>query len=326
MNKLSIIWDMTSVCPFNCPICCMGAKSTRSNSTDELDYGLKYAIAGQLHQLAAERDIRIDLSGGEIMTDLRNLNVAAEISEIIGKENVGISTSGYGIDDNIAIQLASIIGEIELTMDTPPGVPYRLRPLKYAQSAAHAVPILKKHGIYTGIQTVLARSNCNKENLSALYHWLCQNHVDEWSLLRFYPSGRGADFPEECLGEEELLHIVCFIQALDAQNLAQTKPRLHFHYTIKGHTGYTTECRCVKKSIGIFPNGDVTACFWASDRESHISKEFFRLGNVRTETLAEILENSRSCYWQNSPHTCPLMNNAKEDKYVSHTQRYDRPA
>ena len=326
MARLSIIWDMTPVCPFNCPICCMGAKSTCSNSTDELDYGLKYAIAGQIHQLASERDIRIDLSGGEIMTDPRNLNVAAEISEIIGKENVGISTSGYRIDDGIAVQLASIIGEIELTMDTPPEIPYRLRPLEYARSAARAVPILKKHGIYTGIQTVLARSNCTKENLSALYRWLCQNDVDEWSLLRFYPSGRGADFPEECLNEEELLQIVRFIQALDAQNLSPAKPRLHFHYTIQGHNGYTTECRCVKKSIGIFPNGDVTACFWASDRESHISKEFFRLGNVRTETLAEILRNSRSCYWQNSPHNCPLMTNAKEDKHVSHTQCYDRSA
>ena len=326
MNKLSIIWDMTPVCPFNCPICCMGAKSTCSDSTDELDYGLKYAIVGQIHQLASERDIRIDLSGGEIMTDLRNLNVAAEISDIIGKENVGISTSGYGIDDDIAIRLTSIIGEIELTMDTPPGIPYRLRPLEYARSAARAVPFLKKHGIYTGIQTVLARSNCSKENLSALYRWLCQNHVDEWSLLRFYSSGRGADFPEECLSEEELLQIVRFLQALDTQNPSHAKPRLHFHYTIKGHDGYTAECRCVKKSIGIFPNGDVTACFWASDRESHISKDFFRLGNVRTETLAEILRNSRSCYWQNAPHTCPLMTNAKEDHHVSHTQRYDRSA
>lgn len=326
MRRLSIIWDMTLVCPFNCPICCMGAKTTCPNATSELAYGLKYAIVGQIYQLAAERDIRIDLSGGEIMTDLRNLEIAKEISKIIGKENVGISTSGYGIDDAIAARLTSIIGEIELTMDTPPGNPYKLRPLGYAQSAARAVPLLKKHGIYTGIQTVLAKSNCNKENISTLYHWLCENHVDEWSLLRFYPSGRGADFPEECLNDEELLQVVHLIQTLDAQNSSQTKPRIHFHYTIKGHTGYTTECRCVKKSIGIFPNGDVTACFWASDRETHISSDFFRLGNVRSETLSDILANSRSCYWQDSPHTCPLMTNEKEDSHVSNTQRYDRTA
>ena len=326
MSRLSIIWDMTPVCPFNCPICCMGAKTNCSNAAAEIEYGLKYAIVGQLLQLAAERDIKIDLSGGEIMTDLRNLNIATEISKIIGKDNIGISTSGYGIDADIAARLAFIIGEIELTMDTPPGVPYRLRPLEYAKSAARAVPLLKAQGIYTGIQTVLARSNCNKENLSALYRWLCQNHVDEWSLLRFYPSGRGADFPEECLNDTELLQIVHFIQTLDAQNMSTEKPRLHFHYTIKGHSGYTTQCRCVKKSIGIFPDGDVTACFWASDRESHIAKEFFRLGNIKTETLAEILRNPRSCYWQNASHTCPLMTTEKEDQHVSHTQRYDRSA
>lgn len=323
MKKLSIIWDITPRCPYNCPICCMGAKSSCPNPDEELDYGLKYSIPGQIRQLASVRDIKIDVSGGEIMTDLKNLLIVEELAHIIGKENVGISTSGYGIDDPIAYRLSSIIGEIELTMDTPPGIPYRLRPLAYAQAAAHAVPLLKKYGIYTGIQTVLTRSNCNIENLTSLYNWLCRNHVDEWSLLRFYPSGRGADFPDEYLTDDELLEVVHTVQKLDAKNPSLEKPSLHFHYTIKGHHGYTTECRCVKKSIGIFPNGDVTACFWASDRNTHISEDLFRLGNIKTETLTQILENPRSRYWQDQPHTCPFLTAAKEDTHVSSIEYHD---
>ena len=326
MKKLSIIWDMTSLCPFNCPICCMGAKPSCSNSSTELDLESKYTVVEQLRQLAAVRDIKVDLSGGEIMTDLRHLDIASEISEIIGKENLGISTSGYGIDDTIAHRLSRIAGDVELTMDTPPGVPYRLRPLEYAKAAAWAVPLLKKYGIHTGIQTVLTKSNSSMENLTSLYKWLCGNQVDEWSLLRFYPSGRGADFPEESLADDELLEIVLALQEMDAQNPSPAKPTLHFHYTMKGHDGYTTECRCVKKSIGIFPNGDVTACFWASDRETHISESLFHLGNIRTEPLLQILNNPTSRYWQDQPHSCPFMTTGKETKNVPLTKCYHRSA
>lgn len=313
MQKLSIIWDMTDCCPFNCPICCMGAKPSAPNTKDELQYGVKYSIVGQLRKLATKRKLKVDLSGGELMTDLRNLEIAEEIAHIIGKENVGISTSGYGIDDKIAQKLSAIVSEVELTMDTPPGISYRLRPLDYAKTAAHAVPLLKKYNISTGIQTVLTKSNSNYQNLKALYEWLCLHNVDEWSLLRFYPSGRGANFTDEILTDNELLEIIHYIQTLDSQNTSSQKPKLHFHYTMKGHEGYTTECRCVKKSIGIFPNGDVTACFWASDHETHITDKRFYLGNIQTDSLSNILENSHSCYWQNGTHTCPFISDHKED-------------
>ncbi|MCM1194061.1 MAG: SPASM domain-containing protein [Butyrivibrio sp.] len=325
MKKFTIIWDMTRRCPFHCLICCMDASSAEPE-TDELDFTAKCKVVDQIRQLAAKRSIQVDLSGGEIMADLRNLEIAEEISHIIGKDNLGISTSGYGITEERAAYLSNIIGEIELTMDTPPGVAYRLRPLEYAQTAAHAVPHLKAYGIHTGIQTVLTKSNCQKHNLAALYDWLCNNRIDEWSLLRFYPTGRGADYPEECLSDEELLKAVREIQRLDRENPSAAKPSLHFHYTIKGHENYTTECRCVKKSIGILPNGDVTACFWAFDRASHISEELFRLGNVKTESLSQILESPRARYWQEQPHICPLISVAKEDRYVSDTEHYDRIA
>lgn len=325
MKKFTIIWDITRYCPFHCPICCMGAKPLKTEA-DELDFAAKRRVVQHIRQLAAQQSIQVDLSGGEIMTDLRHLDLAEEISDIIGRENLGISTSGYGVTEETAFRLSNIAGEVELTMDTPPGIFYRLRPLAYAQTAARAVPLLKACGIHTGIQTVLARSNCNERNLTALYDWLCQNQVDEWSLLRFYPTGRGADYPEECLSDEELLQAVRLLQRLDQENPAAVKPALHFHYTIKGHAGYTTECRCVKKSVGILPNGDVTACFWASDRKSHISEEAFRLGNVRTETLVQILDNPRSRYWREQSHTCPFITATKEDTHVSDTQCHDRTA
>lgn len=326
MKKLSIIWDMTPICPFHCPICCMGAQISHKSSDEELSYGVKYTVVGQIRQLARRLNVSVDLSGGEIMTDPRNLKIAEELSSIVGKENLGISTSGYHIDEKTALKLSQIAGEVELTMDTPPGVPYRLRPLAYAQTAAHAVPLLKSHGISTGIQTVLARSNSTSENLTALYDWLCENNVDTWSLLRFYPSGRGADYPEECLSQAELSQVIRFIQKLDACNPDAHKPQLHFHYTMQGHKDYSRECRCVKKSIGIFPNGDVTACFWASDRDTKITDDRFYLGNICESTLEDILASPRACYWKDTPHECSLLSEEKEDKHVSGAKYHNRIA
>lgn len=325
-KKLSIIWDMTTICPFCCPICCMDAKPSFNDSLGDLSYNQKLALVAQIQKLTETYEIRADLSGGEIMTDLHNLDIAAKLSSVITKENLGISTSGYGMTDEIALRLSSIASEVELTMDTPPGVPYRLRPLAYAETAARAVPFLKKYDIHTGIQTVLARSNSSAHNLATLYDWLCTNQIDEWSLLRFYPSGRGADFPQESLTDEELVQIVKMLQEMDSKNTSPNKPVLHFHYSIKGHSAYTTECRCVKKSIGILPNGNVTACFWATSRETQIVSDRFYLGNVVTETLSDILTGPHARYWREHPLTCPLISLTKEEAYVSNSQHYNRIA
>lgn len=325
-KKLSIVWDLTTICPFRCPICCMDAKASYDSTSKDLDYNQKLSLVDQIHDLAEAYEIKADLSGGEIMTDLRNLDIAEKLSSIITRDKLGISTSGYGITDEIAHRLSSITSEVELTMDTPPGVPYRLRPLEYAQTAALAVPLLKKYNLHTGIQTVLTKSNSSLHNLTALYDWLCTNQVDEWSLLRFYPSGRGAQFPQESLTDEELAKIVEMLQVMNYKNTSLTKPTLHFHYTMMGHADHTTECRCVKKSIGIFPNGDVTACFWATDLETQITEDRFYLGNVVTETLPDILKGPRARYWQDQPHICPLISSRKEESYVPNPKHYNRIA
>lgn len=302
--KLSIVFDMTRRCPWGCSICCMGALSGPEALKGELSQSRKLSIIDEA--AALNRDVRIDFSGGEILTDLSNLGVIEYAASRLGKDKVGISCSGYGIDDEIARRLSMVVSECEMTMDVPPGDDCRLRPRGYAIAAARALPHLQRHGVTTGIQTVLARSNTNVDNLTRLYRWLCEHHVDQWSLLRFFPRGRGVNFPGERLTDEEGEWAVAFIQRMSSENPATVKPKEDFHYTMKGHDKYTCECRCVRKSIGIMPDGMVTACFWAVDTNTGIIEPKYFLGSLKENTLSEILSGKQAAYWENCVHCCEL--------------------
>ena len=307
-ENLSIVYDMTARCPFECAICAMCATAGKEALKGELSYERKLSLMDELAELAQERNVRIDFSGGEIFTNPEeNLEVIARASSILGRERVGISCSGIRIDDRWAARLAQIVSDCEMTMDTLPNVPYWPRHIGYAGAAAAAVPHLHAHGVPVGIQTVLTTLNTGTEDLRALYKWLCAAGVEEWSLLRYYPSGRGARWAEELpLSEEELQRVMKTIQALDHANTSAKKPRVNFSYTIPGHAKSSTECRCVRRSIGILPDGQVLGCFWAVDGSGKVLPEYL-LGSVKDQTLAEILHGERARWWQAESRRCPLL-------------------
>lgn len=306
-NKLSVIYDITKQCPWNCNICCMGALSGCEALKGELSLERKLSLMDDLAEINKVREVHIDFSGGEIFTNFDNILVVEKAASLLGKDRVGISSSGYRMSNMLAERLSHCVNDFEMTMDVVPGREYALRPTGYAIAAANALPHLHRHGIKTGIQTVLAHSNCNKENLRDIYDYLCEKEVDNWSLLKFYPSGRGAGFIQEKLTDEEEAWAVNFISELDNANCSSKKPEVDFHYTMKGHKKHTTECRCVRKSIGIMPDGLVTSCFWAINADSGVSDEKFLLGSVKDETIMEILSGERATYWMNCLHGCELM-------------------
>lgn len=305
--KLSVIYDITKKCPWNCNICCMGAVSTCEALKGELPLDRKLSLMNDLLEVDQTRDVYIDFSGGEIFTNMDNLLVVERAALLLGKEKIGISSSGFKMSDSLAERLSYCISDFEMTMDVVPGCPYALRPMGYSEVAAKALPHLQKYGIRAGIQTVLAHSNCNENNLRELYRYLCEMKVGNWSLLKFYPSGRGARYKQEVLTSDEESWAVKFITELDASNSAKDKPEVDFHYTMKGHKKYTSECRCVRRSIGIMPDGSVTSCFWAIDANTGIVDTKYLLGSVVNNTVGEILNSEKSAYWMRCPHKCEFV-------------------
>ena len=108
MRNLSIIYDVTAMCPWNCSICCMGASSDKLCRNNELSQEQKLDIVRQVKELSENGyDVRVDLSGGELFTDVpSHKELLSAFSYAIGREKLGVSCSGYGITK----QLASFLG------------------------------------------------------------------------------------------------------------------------------------------------------------------------------------------------------------------------
>ena len=307
-KKLSIIYDVTALCPWNCPICCMGASSDRSCLCNELTLEEKLSVVRQVRELSENGyDVRVDLSGGELFTNIPDHKTLLKaFSDALGRERVGVSCSGYGIDKQLAKFLADTVHDVEMTMDVVPGRQYFLRTYGYSLAAANAVHLLKAAGCDVGLQTVASRYNGSYADALAVFAWASASRVDNWSILRFFPSGRGAAFPNAAMTDEECTGYVRMVQDIAAQYPVGYKPKIDFHYLMPGHSKYSSVCRCVRHSIGILPNGDVVACFWALNTNTGAIDSKFLLGNVKEQSLLEILSGERAKYWSDCEHCCEL--------------------
>jgi radical SAM protein with 4Fe4S-binding SPASM domain len=104
-------------------------------------------------------------------------------------------------------------------------------------------------------------------------------------LLRFYPVGRSANLVKLTPSNSEYLDTMKFLRGLRGFT------RIFFQHSLKILEG-VLKCPAVIDSIGILPDGQVTACAWAIDENCCPFKEF-RLGKLPEDDLDEILDNAR---------------------------------
>jgi MoaA/NifB/PqqE/SkfB family radical SAM enzyme len=299
-KKLSVIWNVTGKCPWNCTFCCMD--SGPSNCLPEMTLEQKFRAADQLGSYGC----RVDLSGGEVMLNRKDhLPLIERLSSNLGRENLGISCSGAFIDDKLARRLSCLVSDVEMTMDAHPDHDFSWRPEGYHKTAAKAAKALLAAGIETGLQTVTTVTHKEPGLLEELYSWICEEGISNWSILKFFPSGRGTFHPELELSDDECLEIVARIRAMDAANTSSGKPKVDIHYLMPG-SEKASACRCVKRSIGILPDGRVTSCFWGIDTGGKFLDDKFYLGNLAEEDIGKILSGSRARYWLDYCGNCAI--------------------
>jgi MoaA/NifB/PqqE/SkfB family radical SAM enzyme len=234
-----------------------------------------------------------------------HISLIERLSANLDRENIGISCSGAYIDEELAARLAPLVSDVEMTMDAHPERVFSWRPGKYHKIAAKATKALLAAGIKTGLQTVTTTEHKKEGLLEELYSWICDTGVTNWSILKFFPSGRGTAFPELELSDDECREIVSRIKAMDAANLSDHKPAIDFHYLMPG-SEKPGACRCVKRSIGILPDGRVTSCFWGLDRAGRFLDDKFYLGNLTKNNICEILSGSKARYWLDYCGECAI--------------------
>ena len=299
--NMSVIWNVTNKCPWNCSFCVMDA----GLHCDKKELSLKEKL--KVCQHIDLDGVRVDLSGGEVMNvDDRkdHLILIDRLSQKFGKQNIGISSSGFGIGEKEAEFLASRVSDVEMTMDAVPEVDYEYRQKRYHMVAGEATIVLKRYGVRVGIQTVLTSEHLKHPAiLENLLQWMIDNNVNEWSLIRYFLSGRGNKYHNLVMSEDENKRVVEYIKQLC--NDTENAPKLDIHYLLPG-SPKDDRCRCVKKSIGILPDGSVTSCFWGLDERGSIKDSRFYLGNLLEYPLSKILQSDTAEYWKNYCGRCPL--------------------
>lgn len=159
---MNVVYNITKDCSWNCKFCCVDAKyigngkhSGNLRNSDELSFQEKKEVIDKLHMHYS--DLTIDFSGGEIFTNDENFEIVKYASNLLGRNNIGISTSGMHISEKIYAELDKVISEIEFTIDFVPFQPFVDRPLGYHEYAANAISRLQDKDIRIGVQTVLTK-------------------------------------------------------------------------------------------------------------------------------------------------------------------------
>ncbi|MDR1493285.1 MAG: radical SAM protein [Planctomycetaceae bacterium] len=176
----------------------------------EMTFEQKLQVADYLKAVADTSNgvnCRVDISGGEPMMNVKDHILLIErLSQNLGQDKVGLSCSGAEIAKEVAEKLAVLVSDVEMTMDTAPDTQFHdfpFRPKNYHKTAGESAKLLKQYGVAVGLQTVLTRHHRNPDILENLFDYLYENRIDNWSILKFFPAGRGKLYPYLELTDDE---------------------------------------------------------------------------------------------------------------------------
>lgn len=149
-RKFDIIWNLTLICPWNCEACCVAAIHARKHGAkllmssndlsryEELPFdpaagsvwdqaakvrqhrGHELNLAGKLQVLEhlAGLNVKIDFSGGDVLSVTENLVVLRTAAHRFGQENITLTATGTGLAQRDVRELAAMIGEFNFTYDS----------------------------------------------------------------------------------------------------------------------------------------------------------------------------------------------------------------
>lgn len=288
---MDVIWNLTRVCSWDCAICCVSAlhacdttehfiRATQKEKGGELTLVEKLSVL----KFLADRGFEIDFSGGDPLYCNEDFQVVEQAIRWLPSNKISVSTTGSRITD-AKLELLKKVGVAEFTLDNLLETENPFRPRGFNLASMMAMRKCVTAGIKVRAVTVLYSATISQENLENIYRWLCENRISEWELLRFYSVGRAAELSEITPSDSEYLKAMEFLRKLHGFT------GIFFQHSLKILEG-TLKCPAVTDSIGILPDGQVTACAWAIDGNCHPFKEFC-LGKLPEDNLDEILDKAR---------------------------------
>lgn len=302
-KNLDIIWNISLVCPWDCEICCVDAihvaKRNLYNLTTKIrqKQGKELTLKQKLDVLQNLQDhnVSINFSGGDPLVVSENLVVIIRASEIYGRQNIQVSTTGAGLSMYDPDFIALFINKLKFTYDTAWGIYDPNRPRKYNDSNLKKASAYVNAGIITTAEVPLSIRNTDANIITSIYQNLNRANIDQILIMRLFPVGRGLNKKQEIPNKDQYLRAIEIFRKLEAK---YKKPKVRLQCALKHLYASETDdnpCDLYEKSFAITPDGSLTVSAWALGfKPMH---EVFVLGDIAKEHIDTILNSDKSKYY-----------------------------
>lgn len=236
-------------------------------------------------------NVSIDFAGGDPLACYENFIVLKRASEIFGKNNISITSTGlingkYKLED-----VAKYIGEYEFTYDEPDNNNI-CRPRGYNSINLEIASKFAKMGVKTKAQLPLHKANFGIENIRNIISKLSEKNIDELLLMRTFPVGRAFGTRVEMDRDVLKDNIEIYLYYAKQFNL-KIRLQCALKHLIPEREGLENPCDLMRESFGINFQGKLLVSAWANDNNGYPISDDFVLGDLTKEEFSEIKETQK---------------------------------
>lgn len=325
-RPVDIIWNMTLVCSWDCPVCCVDAvhvakknghivlRSKGLSVTDTIlasngdgtifDQAMKYrqqqgaelSLESKLQVLDNLKGfkVKLDFSGGDPLSARENLEVMQRASEKLGRQQVTLTATGAGLVKYEPDEISPFIGELNFTYDDVTTQGGENRPVGYAVGNLRKAAQFAAAGVKTRAECPLTVRNVNEQILTRLYLDLHERGIDKLLLIRLFPVGRGTLRPEEIPTIAQYRKAIDILREMEAR---YGGPKIKLQCALKWFDNGSLEknpCDMFSESFGLTSRGVLLASPWAIGPTGEPLDDAWVLGNLVENTLVELLSSEKA--------------------------------
>lgn len=278
-NKVRVVWNLTNICPYNCPMCVASANKRIEKSID------KNAILDSI--LSVDNNIlTIDFSGGDPLAVSEDVEIIKKASNILGKDKISISSTGLSLSKMSDEDIKAIASGYDITYDFPKK--YKLldvRDKRYNECNYDQAKRIKKLGL--DVDIFIPIRNIEDKYYKVLANDIFELNPNSVNLLKLMPLGNSFDD-----GKINTVHkSKCLMEEL--KSLGYTG-EIKINCAMQEDFKKENNCNMLsEKKIGLDHYGNLYTCIWAADIFEDINDSPFYLGNLLENKLIDILSSSK---------------------------------
>lgn len=297
-SRYRIIWNLTTECYYNCPIC---ATNSGKDVKCTLSIEDKMKILINLSSINGYID-HLDISGGDPLKNEEDRNIIRMANQLFPYTAISVTTTGKALETLSVDELLQTVKTCDITYDIPYNICSdelkKYREYHYNYSNFKQLERLSNSGIKIAlnIHIPILPVNINKETVETILEDLSKINPAKIKFIRLMPVGRmaGIPFPSNYNPDKFLDYVK---EVMDEK---QYKFKLEYNCSLgvkvfedKKLKETCRTCEMLNNKLGIDAQGHVYSCIWGAYIPEFVGKPVeenpFYLGDLKVSSLYDIL-------------------------------------